>query len=308
MEYISEKMDFHLKNTAISLGKFDGIHQGHRMLIDRILEEKVHGRTSVVFTFSLHPMSLFSDKELELIDTEEEKAEKLRDLGVDVLISYPFTKQTANTEPEEFVRKVLVEQLDAKVIVVGVDYRFGKQRKGDVELLRKLSNQYGYELIVYDKLQIEHHIVSSTLIRNELSTGNIKFVNELLGVPYCIKGEVIYGNQVGRTIDVPTVNQQVPKTKLLPPNGVYASRILIKDQSYEGITNIGCKPTVSSEKVKGVETHIFDYTGNLYGEVIEVQLYDYLRPEKKFDSLEELKKQIAEDTKRVKMFFASQNK
>ena len=303
MKYISENMDFKLSNTAVSLGKFDGVHQGHRLLINRILKEKMHGFTSVVFTFSLHPMSLFSDKEIELIDTEEEKVEKLKDMGIDVLISYPFSKETANTEPEDFVRKVLIEQLDAKIIVVGSDYRFGKQRKGDVELLRKLSDIYGYELVVYDKLRIENHIVSSTLIRNEITSGNMEFVKELLGTEYTIKGEVVYGNQLGRTIGKPTVNQLVPKSKLMPPNGVYASTILIDGKYYRGITNIGYKPTVSNDKIKGVETHIFDYDGNLYGKVIEVKLHQFIRHEKKFNSVDELKEQIQLDQDEVLKYF-----
>jgi len=296
MLYISENMNFRLQNTAVSLGKFDGVHRGHRLLIDRILKEKDKGYTSVVFTFSMHPMSLFSDKELELIDTEQEKQEKLKNMGVDVLISYPFTKETANTEPEDFVRKILVEQLDAKVVVVGSDYRFGKKRKGDVELLRKLSSVYGYELIVYDKLQVEDHIVSSTLIRSEIGQGHMEFVEELLGVPYQVHGEVVYGNQIGRTIDVPTMNQLVPGSKLMPPNGVYASNIIIDDREYRGVTNVGYKPTVTDQKIKGVETHIFDFKGNLYGKYITVELLHYIRPERRFQSVEALKEQIAIDS------------
>lgn len=307
MLYISENMDFQLHNTAVSLGKFDGVHRGHRLLLDRILKEKANGYSSVVFTFSLHPMSLFSDKELELIDTEEEKKEKLQRLGVDVLISYPFTKETANTEPEDFIRNVLVKQMDAKVIVVGNDYRFGKQRKGDVELLRRMSEECGYELVVYDKLQIEHHIVSSTLIRSEITAGHMEFVEELLGEPYRVIGEVVYGNQVGRTIDVPTVNQLVPSTKLMPPNGVYASRIKIGDRIYQGITNVGFKPTVTDQRIKGVETNIFDYEGNLYGTIIEVELLHFVRPERRFDSIEQLKAQIQKDSVSAKDFLNTLN-
>ena len=199
MLYLSENMEFRLKNTAVSLGKFDGVHLGHRLLIERIIKEKSRGLQAVVFTFSLHPMSLFSDKELELIDTEKEKIEKLEQLGVDVLISYPFTKETAATEPEDFVRNILVKQLDVKVIVVGSDYRFGKKRKGDVNLLQKMSEECGYELVVYDKLQIDQHIVGSTLIRTEIAMGNMEFVEKLLGEPYRIEGEVVYGKQIGRT-------------------------------------------------------------------------------------------------------------
>lgn len=304
MLYISENMEFQLQNTAVSLGKFDGIHRGHRLLIDRILKEKENGHTSVVFTFSLHPMSLFSDKELELIDTEDEKVEKLRNLGVDVLISYPFTKETANTEPEDFIRKILVGQLDAKVVVVGSDYRFGKHRKGDVELLRKLSVECGYELVVYDKLQVENYIVSSTLIRNEIAVGHMEFVEELLGEPFKIKGEVIHGKQLGRTIGVPTVNQLVPEGKLMPPNGVYVSYVIVDGHRYQGVTSVGYKPTVSDEKIKGVETFLFDFEGDLYGETIEVELLHYARPEYRFDSIEELKAVMQNDIEAAKKYLA----
>ena len=303
MLYISENEDFRLKNTAVSLGKFDGIHRGHRLLIDQIINEKKNKYTSVVFTFSLHPKCLFSDKELELIDTEEEKKEKLENMGVDVLISYPFTKETAGMEPEEFVKDVLVNQLDAKIIVVGSDYRFGSHRKGDVALLERLSKIYGYQLIVFDKLVIRDQIVSSTLIRNEISKGNMEFVTELLGEPYRIKSEIIYGNQLGRTIGVPTINQVVPSNKLLPPNGVYTSKVYVDGKSYYGVTNVGYKPTVSDKLVKGIETNIFDFEGDLYGQVIEVELMSFLRPEQKFDSLDELKNQIAVDSKAARDYF-----
>lgn len=304
MLYISEDTEFQLKNTAVSLGKFDGIHLGHRLLIDRILREKDHGYTSVVFTFDLHPMSLFSDNELELIDTQEEKVEKLRQLGVDVLVSYPFTRETANTPPEQFVREILVKQLDAKLIVVGSDYRFGKQRQGDVALLQALSTECGYELVVYDKLEIDHEIVSSTYIRQELALGHMERVNQLLGETFTIRGEVVHGKQLGRTIGVPTVNQVVPSKKQMPPNGVYYSKVRVDNQWYHGITSIGFKPTVSDEKIKGVETYLFDYTGDLYGKEIEVGLLHYSRPEVRFESLEQLKSVIQEDIRGAECYFA----
>ena len=303
MLYISENMEFQLKNTAVCLGKFDGIHRGHRLLINKILEKKKEGYTAVVFTFSLHPLSLFSDKELELIDTIDEKKDKLRKLGVDILVSYPFTKETAATEPEDFIENILVNQLDAKVIVIGSDYRFGRKRRGDVAMLEQYSKIYGYELIVYDKLEIDDEIVGSTLIRSVIQSGNMEKVTKLLGVPYEIQAKVVTGNQIGRTIGFPTLNQAIPSNKLLPPNGVYVSKTIIDGIEYESVTNLGCKPTVSSTQTKNVETYIFNFEADLYDKVVTVKLLKWLRPEMKFSGLEELKTQIGIDKKNTISYF-----
>lgn len=293
MEHIYNEKNFHLKNTAVCLGKFDGIHKGHRLLIDTI--KSYEELTSVVFTFALHPVTLFSKKETKLIDTLEEKEEKLSKLGVDILISYPFTKETAAMEAEDFIKDVIVEKLDAKVIVVGKDYRFGYQRKGNVSLLKKYAKVYGYKVVSLEKVSADHHVVSSSRIRTEIKNGNMEQVQELLSVPYSLKGEVLHGKQLGRTIGMPTINQKVTDSKILPPNGVYVSRVYLEDGIHGGITNVGVKPTVSGEKVVGIETYIFDFSGDLYGKVIRTELLHFVRGERKFDSIAALTTQMHKD-------------
>lgn len=295
MEYIAGKTNFKFKNSVVTLGKFDGLHLGHQQLIDQVISYKNQGYTAIMFSFLYHPCNLFSDKEFELIYTEEEKLARLKHSGLDVLISYPFTVETRSIEPEDFIKEILIGKLDAKIIVVGNDFRFGHQRRGDILLLKKFEETYGYKLIVSEKKRLGNTIISSSVIRNNLKEGNLESVNAMLGRPYFIRGEVIHGRRIGRTLGMPTTNIIPESSKLLPPCGVYVSRTLIGGISYKGVTNIGYKPTVGEEERKGVETFIFDFDMDLYGEMIEVELLTYERPEMKFDSLEELQLKMEED-------------
>lgn len=295
MKYIAGETDFKIKNSAVSLGKFDGIHLGHQLLLNKVLELKKDGLQAVMFTFLYNPRNLFSDKEIELIYTEEEKRYILEQSGFDVLVSYPFTKETASMEPVDFIKEVLIEKLDAKVIVVGADYCFGHNRRGNVELLKDKSKEYGYELIVFDKIKIQDQVISSSYIRSKIAEGDIELVTRLLGRPFSIIGEVKHGRKIGRTIGFPTVNLIPPASKLLPPDGVYASMTSINGIKYPGLTNIGHNPTVGVTPEKRVETYIFDFDSDLYGSTIEVSLYAYERPEMSFQSVEELKNQMNQD-------------
>ena len=295
MEYIAGNTDFKYKNSAVTLGKFDGLHLGHQQLIDIVISYKKQGLKVVMFSFLLHPGNLFSDKEFELIYTEEEKLARLNRCGVDVLISYPFTEETRSMEPEDFIKQILVDKLDAKIIVVGNDFRFGIHRKGDVKLLQKYEDTYGYKVIDCEKKKWKNEVISSSLIRKALKEGNMEAVNAMLGQPYTIRGEVVHGRRIGRTIGMPTTNLIPSTSKLLPPCGVYASKTLIGDKYHDGVTNIGYKPTVGEEEYIGVETFIFDFEDDLYGKMIEVELFYYMRPELKFGSLEELVIKMRED-------------
>lgn len=303
MEYIAGNTDFKFNNSAVTLGKFDGLHLGHKHLMDQVIANKNQGLTAVMFSFLVNSGSLFSEK--ELIYTEEEKVYKLQNSGMDVLISYPFTKKTSNMEPEDFIKNILVDRLDAKLLVVGTDYRFGYQRRGDVVLLQKYEQTYGYKVICCEKLKWKDTIISSSQIRENLSSGNMEAANEMLGQPYSIIGEVMHGRRIGRTIGMPTTNLIPAANKLLPPNGVYASMTFVEGRYYPGVTNIGHKPTVGAEKRKGVETFIFDFDQDLYGKVIEVELFKFLRPEHKFASLEQLKMQMNQDMEMTKQYFIS---
>lgn len=303
MKYIAGNTNFKLKNSAVTLGKFDGLHLGHQLLLDQVKSFKNQGYSSVMFSFLYHPCTLFSEKEFELIYNEEEKLAKVKKSGLDVLISYPFTEDTRSIEPEDFIKEILIDKLDAKVIVVGNDFRFGRQRRGDIQLLKQYEKTYGYKLIACEKRKNKDYVISSSVIRRELKEGNIEAANAMLGQPYSITGEVMHGRRIGRTLGMPTTNILPPPNKLLPPCGVYASKILIDASYHTGVTNIGYKPTVGGENRKGVETYIFDFDQDLYGREIEVALYHYIRPEMKFDSLEELRLKMQGDILTAKSYF-----
>lgn len=303
MRYIWNTTDFQLQNTAVSLGKFDGFHVGHRLLIDYVTSLKEKGLKAVTFSFFQHPSVLLSNPSMKLIYTEEEKIKKTEELGSDFFISYPFNEEVMHTEPEEFVRTVLVEKLGAKVIAVGKDYHFGKDRAGNVAVLEQLGKKYGFKVKAFDKVMMEGEEVSSTRIRKKLLEGDMERANEMLGSPYSITGEVVYGNQIGRTLGMPTANILPSKEKLIPPNGVYASRIFVDEEMYYGITNIGYKPTVGEGNEKGVETFLFDFNESIYGKEIKVELFAYERGERKFDSLEQLKLQMERDCQFGKEYF-----
>jgi riboflavin kinase/FMN adenylyltransferase len=303
VDYIAGNSEFKYKNSAVTLGKFDGLHLGHQQLIDIVISYKKQGLNAVMFSFLLHPGNLFSDKEFELIYTEEEKLAKLSRCGIDALVSYPFTEETRTMEPEDFIKEILVDKLDAKVIVVGKDFRFGYHRRGDVDLLKEYEATYGYKVIACEKLKWGSEVISSSAIRKELKEGNMESVNAMLGQPYTIRGEVVHGRRIGRTIGMPTTNLIPPSTKLLPPCGVYVSKTLIDGTYHNGVTNIGYKPTVGEEEYIGVETFIFDYDNDLYGKMIEVDLFYYMRPELKFGSLEELVQKMNEDIINAQNYF-----
>lgn len=307
MEYIAGSTDFKFENTVVTLGKFDGVHKGHRQLIDLAITYKKQGLTAVMFSFMLHPGNLFSDKEFELIYTEEEKLAKLKRCGIDALVSYPFTQETRTMAPEDFIKEILVNRLDAKVIIVGNDFRFGYQRQGDVTFLKEREEKYGYTVIACEKKKWKNEVISSSAIRKAIREGNMEAANAMLGEPYTIRAEVVHGRRLGRTIGVPTINMIPASTKLLPPCGVYASKTLINDNYHISVTNIGYKPTVGEEAYIGVETYIFNYEQELYGKTLEVELYSYMRPELKFSSIEELITKMREDIILTDQYFREKN-
>lgn len=281
-------------DCVVTLGKFDGIHRGHRTLIDRVLTYEEKAVKKVVFAFDIASMMLLSKKE---------RRHMLDKLGIDILIECPFVPELIRMEPELFVKKMLVDQLHAVHLVVGRDFRFGYGRSGDAALLKRLGPEYGFTVDVVDKVTDGEREISSTYVREELAKGNMEKVNELLGYEFFVTGEIVHGRRVGRTIGVPTTNLIPPRGKFLPPNGVYTTRTTAGDRTYYGMTNIGTKPTVDGHFI-GVETYLFDCDEDLYGEQEKVRLQHFLRPEVKFDSLEELKAQLREDEAAVRAYFA----
>jgi riboflavin kinase/FMN adenylyltransferase len=304
MQYIHKIEECYIEQESIvTLGKFDGIHQGHQELIEKVKASKTQIAKTVIFTFDISPNALLSGLVEQNLITNHERYTILEKMGIDCLIECPFTTAIAEMEAEDFVREILIKRLNMKKIIVGTDNLFGKNRRGNPELLKQMGKELGFEVIVLAKKQMDCEDISSTRIKKEMLKGNIEKVNQLLGYPYTIMGEVVHGKELGRKIQVPTANLIPPKEKMLPRNGVYISKIVIGDISYKGITNIGYKPTVGRENIRGVETHIFDYDGNLYGQEIIVQILAFERQEKKFHSIEELQQQLRLDIAFGKEFF-----
>jgi len=305
MKYIHSVNDFTLENnSAVTLGKFDGVHLGHQKLIAIVKEKaKELGLLACTFTFDSIPLSICPQKNQHFITTNSERRQFLENLGIDVEVEYPFTESLMNTEPEDFIKDIIVAQLRAKVVVVGPDYHFGKGRAGNVDLLRARGKKYGYETIIVKKERFQDRDISSTYVREELSLGHMETANVLLGRPYCISGVVCPGKQFGRQLNLPTMNIYPPISKLLPPNGVYVSVTCLDSKKYYGVTNIGVKPTVSDDLAINVETNLFEYSGDAYGKNIEVQLMHFIRPEMKFASVEALQKQMENDAEFSKSMF-----
>ena len=296
MKIISNTLDFWIpEESAVTLGKFDGIHKGHQKLMKQILEKKKQGLKSVVFTFGQMPGTVFLGNKGRTILTGKERQRHLKSMGIDYMIECPFVVQIIQMEPEKFIEEILVNQLHAKYIAVGPDFRFGHNRRGDCTLLQKLSEKYGYEVEVFEKECLEDQIISSTYVREMLEKGEMESVANLLGYPYYVEGVVIHGHKIGRKLGLPTTNILPDDEKMLPPNGVYLTKTLFDGKELFGITNIGVKPTISGAEVKGIETHLFDFEGDLYGKELIVEFYAFRRPEQKFESLDALKQQLAKD-------------
>ncbi|MFK0735465.1 MAG: bifunctional riboflavin kinase/FAD synthetase [Gloeotrichia echinulata IR180] len=336
-----------LTPTAVALGKFDGVHLGHQRVIQPVLllarkerarrgegenlpECSPHNPTtsassqkhiySTVVTFHPHPLEFFTGQPRALLTPLDEKVEQLRSLGIEQLVLLPFDKELSNLPPEEFVEKILVQQLQCQQISVGQDFCFGKQRSGTADDLQLLAAKYNIPVTIVpletskdnDNIPVESSCatlpptqeppISTSLIRHALDSGDIKNANLLLGRPYTLYGVVVQGQQLGRTIGFPTANLQLPADKFLPREGVYAVRIFTLYETLNattspvhlGVMNIGNRPTVNGAD-KSVEVHLFDWTGDLYSTRLAVQLVEFLRPEQKFPSLEALKTQIQLD-------------
>ena len=295
MKIIKDTLDFSISEiSAVTLGKFDGIHKGHQKLMRMILEKRKQGLKSVVFTFGQMPGTVLCGKGRTIL-TGEERRKHLEGLGIDYMVECPFVPEIIQMEPEAFVEKILVGQLHAKYIAVGPDFRFGHNRKGSVKLLKQLAPVFGYEVEVFEKECLEDKVISSTYVRYMLQNGEMETVEKLLGYPYYVSGTVVHGHAIGRKLGIPTLNLIPDDEKMLPPNGVYLTKTVFGQEEHLGITNVGVKPTISGEELKGIETHLFDYEGDLYGREVTVVFYAFERPERRFESLEDLKKQLRED-------------
>ena len=294
MEYVKIDETFpKLSNCAVTLGKFDGVHRGHRKLVDSILEKKEEGATAVLFAFISSSQAIY---------TSEERSKLLEKMGVDVLLECPLNEKIRNMRAENFIKEILVGDLQVTHVAVGEDFRFGHKRKGTPELLMEYGKKYGYTVDVVSEEMDGNRKISSTYIREELRHGNMQKVNALLGSDFHVTGIVQHGRGIGHKMLFPTTNLVPGEEKLMPPNGVYVTLSRFGDQVYQGITNVGYKPTVG-ERFIGVETYLFDCEENLYGQECVVSFYKFLRPEQRFDSFEALKEQMEVDILRGREFF-----
>ena len=280
------------QRTAVALGVFDGVHLGHRLVIDRAVALGKGELRSVVFTF--RQGSVTNEGRVRLL-TDEDKRYRLSQRRAD-LLCMPDLGEVRELAAEDFVRQVLVGRLRCRYAVCGKDFRFGKNAAGDAELLRALGEELGFKAVVLDKLALGGETVSSTRIKEHIAAGEIVRANELLGYRFGYRLPVIHGNELGRTWDFPTINQLLPEELVKPRFGVYASRVKIDGRAYTGVTNIGIKPTVMREQPPLAETYIIGFNGDLYGRTVQVSLERFIRPERRFADIAELRGQIARDT------------
>ncbi|MBW9144069.1 bifunctional riboflavin kinase/FAD synthetase [Clostridium sp. CM028] len=281
--------------TYIALGSFDGIHLGHMSLVNRtVVLAKENNAKSMICTFKNHPLSVIN-KEIcpKLIMDNDTKINLLKNTGIDIVNLVNFNKDFMKITPEEFIKN-MVKFYNAKGIVVGFNYRFGYKNLGDVEMLKTYSSILGYKLYVCEAVSINHEIVSSSKIRHLIAEGNITKADELLGRPHTISGKVIKGKQFGRTIGFPTVNLNYNKEYIIPKGGVYYTLAEYDNNFYRAITNIGYNPTVEGGKLS-VETHILNFDKKIYNEIVKIYFINRIRDEVKFNSIDELKKQLLKD-------------
>ncbi|MCC3867152.1 bifunctional riboflavin kinase/FAD synthetase [Terrisporobacter mayombei] len=282
--------------SVVTIGKFDGIHKGHEVLIEKTIDySKQEQLTSIVFTFQNSPISYFSNILTREIITEVEKMNKLKLLGVEVVIDIPFNKDMAEISAEDFVKQILVDKLGAKKLIIGHDFAFARKREGTPPILKILGKKYGFEVEVIEPVVINNIRVSSTHVKDLIYAGRVDEIKNYLGRNYTIEGTVIHAKQLGRTLGFPTANLRLQENLIIPKRGIYATKVYIGNEVYVGATNIGYNPTVNGERMS-VETNILQFDKDIYGKTIKLEFLERIRDEKKFKDLNELKIQLKMDT------------
>ncbi|NTW71100.1 MAG: bifunctional riboflavin kinase/FAD synthetase [Eubacteriaceae bacterium] len=300
--YDLSNVDFNEKApSAVALGFFDGLHLGHQALIKKMLEiAETNNFESCILTFRQHPLTLiFPTYTPKLISSNDEKIEVLEELSVDKLVFIEFTEEIMNYDPEEFVKEVLIKRLNVKSVIVGFNYNFGHKGQGTAELLKELGKKYGYEVTIVSPIEINGQIVSSTLIRNLIVNGKVDQVEKYLGRKFSVNGEVVRGKGLGRQFAIPTANMIVDEDHILPDAGVYYTSVNVRGISYHGLTNVGYNPTFENHPFS-IETYIYDFDDDIYGEYVDLTFIRKIRKEKKFNSLDELIKQIQHDIQQIR--------
>ena len=289
-----------LKDAVVTIGTFDGVHIGHRKIISRLTEvaKEINGE-SVILTFFPHPRMIINpeDINLKLITTIDEKAQLLEQLGVDHLIISPFTRDFSNLTAETYIRQILVDKIGTSKIVIGYDHHFGKDREGNLQQLQKFAPEYAYEVEEIPEQDIHDVAVSSTQIRKALIRGDVQTANDFLGYPFSLFGQVIKGDQLGRTLGFPTANLLVEESyKLIPGDGIYAVHVQVKGDSnfFKGMAYIGNRPTINGMS-RNIEVNIFDFDKDIYRQYITIEFIHFIRGDMRFDNLEALTSQISND-------------
>ena len=286
--------------TAIALGNFDGVHLGHQKLItDMISNANSQGIKSSVLLFENHTKAFLDGTGPALISSPEQKNHLISELGVEIIYSMEFNEDVMKLSPEEFVIEILLKKLNAKAIVVGTDYRFGHKASGDSKLLKELGALYAFEVEIVQPVYINDEIVSSTKIRKYLSEGRIEIAKSLIGRDYTISGKVVAGKKIGNKLGFPTANIEPNINCVVPKNGVYRTVTIVDNKSYISATSVGYNPTFKESAIK-IESHIIDFSDDIYGKTIELVFKEYIREEIKFESIELLQKQILNDILYVK--------
>ena len=299
---ITKSKDAFKNKTAVTMGIFDGVHRGHQAVINTACEFKKQGLDVVLFTFKTDTVTTKGRGFIEMLLSDDLKKERFDKLGVDYIYS-PAFDEMKNMTSAQFVEQVLYKKLNADVVVCGEDFRFGKGAKGDAEKLKLLCEKYHIKTVIVKQAKYEGRKISSSDIRDCIRCGEIKRANEMLGYNYYYKLPVLHGNKIGRTLDFPTINQEITNGYILPLFGVYITRTNIDGKWHNSISNIGVKPTFEERSAPLIETNILDFEGDIYGQVVEVELICFLRPERKFESVDELKRQVKSDINKTREFF-----
>ena len=284
-----------MEKSAVALGLFDGVHLGHRAVLDLALEQKKNGLTPTVFTFSPSAVLRKTSGHDGYIYNHIHKYNILTEYGFSGNIYSAEFEKVCGLTGEEFAENILENYFNAEIVCCGNDFRFGKNASCNVEDLRRFGKKYGFEVHTADNVKIDGITVSSGEIRQLILNGKIEKANRLLGMPYRVSGNVVHGNEIGRTINFPTINQEYSDGQLVPEYGVYKTVTDVDGVKYKSITNVGVKPTIRGERKPLAETHILNFSGDLYNKYIEVEFCRFIRPEMKFPSVEELKNQISKD-------------
>ena len=288
---------FSNKASIVTIGTFDGVHVGHQEILKRLISiAEIEGLESVVLTFFPHPrMVLQKDSNIKLLNTIDERYDILSDIGIDNIVIQNFTQEYSRLTAIEFIRDILVNKLKAKIVVVGYDHHFGRNRSANIEDLKEYGEVYNFRVIEIPAKDIANVAVSSTKIRNALAKGDVTKANKYLGYNFMLTGTVVKGNGLGKTINFPTANISIEESyKLIPKKGVYIINSILEDKLVYGMMNIGKKPTVKGKK-KTIEVHFFDYEKDIYGQKLQINLLKRIRNEEKFDSIELLQEQLHKD-------------